>query len=238
MTDETQPFPRTAFPQFVGGRPASEIHEWIMNALGRSFAGLRSEAFDADWTNDATCKNSRTKFRQAALLGTGGGNERRKKGGLWMFAERYVGEEDTHTSEHNKVDGRCMFEGWVDCVFYSRGPGENSANDWYEGHKWPLVAVEAESNPRELLGELSNLLSMRCPLKYLFINPVIKLKRPEDAHRERLSKFQSHPLFLDWPGTQLRVFEIPKEPRSPVDWDFLGGWEADKHGSFATFLSR
>ena len=118
------------------------------------------------------------------------------------FAERYVQQEGRGTGD---VDGRCYFDRYRDFTFYTQV-------NWYDGRKVPLLIAEAESNSNELLGELSGLLSVRCPYKYLFIDGQDTLNR--------LKEFCQPPanLAVDWGNTTYHVIEIPNDPSPPSHW--------------------
>lgn len=181
----------------------SELHRELMASVDEAFVEhQRLPAFDAGWRSGKCVEGTRTSIRQAPLLGLGGGDGRRE-GGLWKFAHKYVLTEGHRPAD---VKDRCFFERYQDFAFYSDG-------EWMNGEKLPLVIVEAESNPKELRAELSGLLSVRCPVKYLFI------ARSQDI----LGQLASHcaspkTCATDWAGTTYFVVEIPDEPMLPSEW--------------------
>jgi hypothetical protein len=141
-------------------------------------------------------------IRQSPLLGQGGGDGR-QLGGFWKFAHEYVRAEGGGTAD---VKDRCFFERYQDFAFYSGG-------DWWAGKKLPLVIIEAESKSKELLAELSGILAVRSPVKYLFISGVQGLF-------DRLTSYcaSTDACVTDWAGTTYFVIEIPDEPILPSKW--------------------
>ncbi|MBI3468694.1 MAG: hypothetical protein HY000_37300 [Planctomycetes bacterium] len=178
------------------------FHRELMRAIDDSFHCLREAAdFDDQWRSCRTVPGTKTTIRQTPLLGRGG--QGRCDGGLYKFAERYVAAEGRATAEANE---RCCFERYGDFVFYAN-------DEWWEGNKLPALAVEVESKNAELLGELSGLLSVRSPFKYLFISSAPDIL-------SRLTAYCGDPcrLAVDWAQTTYFVIEIPDEPIPPSQW--------------------
>lgn len=194
--------PARTFPDM--GWTIDELHKELMASIDESFVDeqRRIPTFDADWRSGKCVEGTRTRIRQSPLLGRGGGDGR-QHGGLWKFAVKYVLD---HGGKVVDVKDRCFFERYQDFAFYSAG-------DWIEGLKLPHVIVEAESNPKELLAELSGLLSVRSRVKYLFI-------AKDRGILEKLSDYCSSPktCATDWAGTTYFVIEIPDEPTLPSEW--------------------
>ena len=179
----------------------AEFHRQLMHALDDAFDSLATApTFQADWTAWRTVPGTKTQVRQSPMLGNGGPD--REAGGFHLFARRYVEAEQKGSSLRSD---RCSFERYQDFAFSTGG-------NWYHGKKLPIMIAECESNSRELLGELSGLLAMRCPLKYLFISGRDTLSR--------LNAFCDDPASanVDWGNTTLYVIEIPNEPSRPSTW--------------------
>ncbi len=182
---------------------ADLLHQELMASLDESFIEQqRLPSFDADWRAWKCVEGTKTVIRQSPLLGRGGG-EGRRHGGLWKFAQKYVLAEGGTAVD---VYDRCGYDRYQDFAFYSSGR-------WHDGRKLPLVIVEAESNPAELLGELAGLWSVRSPIKYLFITGFAELF-------DRLASYCATPdtCITEWAGTTYFVVEIPNEPIIPSKW--------------------
>ncbi len=178
-----------------------ECHRQLLSALDDAFDALSArDGFGDDWRSWRTVPDTKTSVRQTPMLGNGASG--RDRGGFHLFARRYV---DAEGSDVGSLNDRCSFERYQDFAFYSLG-------DWYAGKKVPLLVAECETNPKELLGELSGLITVRCPLKYLFIHGADTLAR--------LNGFCSdpHSQAVDWPGTTYYVIEIPDSPLRPSSW--------------------
>jgi len=179
--------------------PPTEFHRRLMSALDEAYDAVRKEieGFDAGWRSCMTIPKTKTTIRQSPMLGAGGA--RRDLSGFRKFAKLYAKEEGKDRAD------RYGFERYQDFAFYTAG-------DWYEGMKRPLMVAEVESNSGELLGELSGLISIRCPHKYLFIAGYDTLNR--------LTQFCCQPgsPAVDWAGTTYHVIEIPNDPSPPSQW--------------------
>jgi hypothetical protein len=189
----------TVFPTCVW--PAEEFHRQFMLSLDTSFEQLRhAGGFDDDWRNAACVTGTKTMVRQSPLLGNGAAG--RDVGGFWLFAKRYMEAEG---SAEQIIGDRCGLERYQDFALYTAG-------SWYAGEKEYLLVAEAESNPDELLGELSGLIAVRCPHKYLFIAGHDTLHRLNTFCENRDHRA------IDWAGTTYFVIEIPDEPTLPSTW--------------------
>lgn len=189
--------------------PPDECHRRLLAALDRAFADLsRRDGFEDDWRNGKTVPRTKTAVRQTPMLGLGA--EHREAGGFYLFAEQYVNAEGKPALPWRE---RCSFERYRDFVLFSAG-------DWLDGRVVPLLIAECESNPDELLGELSGLVSTRCPLKYLFIDA-----GDRGELLPRLEKFAADPeaCATDWAGTAYYVIEIPHVPSRPSTWKSIRG---------------
>lgn len=178
----------------------SECHRQLMRALDDAFQELGArDHFEEDWRQIRPFAGTKTSVCQTPMLGCGASG--RSEGGFHLFAERYLESEG---SDSAGLGERCSFERYQDFAFYSGG-------SWYDGKKVPLMAAECESNSAELLGELSGLMTIRCPLKYLFIHGV-------DVGRLKSFCAERDSLATDWSGTTYYVIEIPPTPSPPSAW--------------------
>jgi hypothetical protein len=180
-----------------------ELHENLMKCLDESFLALKGSAdFERDWRESRCVEGTKTMVRQSPLLGKGGGAGR-QDGGLWQFTKRYLLAE---CGSWDNVGDRCSYDRYHDYSLYTAGK-------WLAGRKLPLVILEAESNPAELLGEIAGLWAVRCPIKYLFITK-------SDDLFDRLTAYCGSPAFgvTDWGGTTYFVVEIPPQPSLPSHW--------------------
>lgn len=118
--------------------------------------------------------------------------------------EEYISREMKSNSTV-EIQGRYGYERYQDFTLYSSG-------DWHKGEKAPIMVAECESNPGELLGELSGLMTIRCPFKYLFI------EEGSESTFEQLKAFCDKSLKTDWAGTTYYVIEIPQNPLPPSNW--------------------
>jgi len=151
----TQPFPSPIWDSV-------EFHRQLMHALDDAFETLsRTAGFSRDWSKRRTVPGTKTPVRQTPMLGKGGSG--REAGGFHLFAKRYTEAEGNAGSFS---PDRYSFERYQDFALYTEG-------NWHCGKKLPIMIAECESNPRELLGELSGLMTIRCPFKYLFIENLI-----------------------------------------------------------------
>lgn len=187
------------FPQLTWDR--AEFHRQLLTALDESFDELsRTSTFSSDWTSWRTVAGTKTQVRQSPMLGNGASD--RNIGGFVRFAQRYATAEATPDVA---ATDRCSFERYQDFAFYT-------ANNWYDGKRHSIVIAECESNPNELLGELSGLISVRCPHKYLFIHGNDTLNRLNSYCNDADSHAN------DWANTTYYVIEIPDSPSRPSTW--------------------
>src|SRR5690606_27652666 len=115
----------------------------LMACLDDAFLELQEMPnFEHDWRAGICAAGTRTAVRQAPLLGLGGGG--REHAGLLKFAHKYVDGENLENADH------WGFERHQDFALYTIG-------DWYLGEKRPLMVCEVESNPGELIGEITGL---------------------------------------------------------------------------------
>lgn len=201
---------------------ADEFQRQFMSSLDESYAELSKEPeFSDKWKNWATVNGTKTMWRQTPLLGKGSSG--RDVGGFWLFTVKYFEEEKLRNiPSAEPLDCRCSFERYQDFALYA-------GDSWYEGTKRHIVIAEVESNEAELLGELSGLLSIRCPIKYLFIAQTPDLFG-------RLTKFCGEPNSgaTDWAGTTFFVAEIPDKPEPPSDWTTYRA-DVSQHGEKLCF---
>jgi hypothetical protein len=178
------------------------LHRTMLDSLDESFLEQRLANCVDIWRSGLRVVGTNTNIRQTPLLGRGGGDGR-QIGGFWKFAHKFVFAEGSDPAD---VKNRCFFERYQDFAFYSKG-------NWLDGEKLPLVIIEAESNSKELLAELSGLLAVRSPVKYLFI-------AEHQGLFHRLSSYCSSAgtFATDWAGTTYFVIEIPDEPILPSKW--------------------
>jgi len=187
------------FPPLVWN--AAELHRQLMQALDEAYAIISTAPdFANRWATWRTVPGTKTPVRQAPMLGTGGSG--RAAGGFLRFAERYVQAEGTSALP---ASARCSFERYHDFAFFTDG-------NWYHGKKHPILVAECESRWGELLGELSKLLRVLCPFKYLFIDGHDTLRR--------LGVFCNDPTTcaIDWANTTYYVIEIPQSASPPSGW--------------------
>jgi hypothetical protein len=169
----------------------------MMDALDQAFASLSVAVpeFSNNWGK--TFPDTKTLVSQSPMLGTGPAGH--DKGGFHLFAQRYA------QAEGKSAAARCNYTRYHDFAFYAD-------RDWYNGKKLPILIAECESKYEELLGELSGLLKVRSPFKYLFIEGSDTLKR--------LNDFCQHPCScaVDWANTTYYVIEIPISASPPSTW--------------------
>jgi hypothetical protein len=193
-----------------------EFHACLIRALDEAYQALeqRYSEFPKLWAAGRPLPGSKTGFRQAPMLGTGA--QGRDQSGFVAFARAYC------TAEGEPWDReRCSFERYADFILYTAG-------NWYRGEKVPLMVAEAETHSGELLGELSGLVSLRAPHKYLFMDPYNTLERLNDWAYQATSP-------CDWPSTTYHVIEIPRSPALPSTWTHFIATVQDP-GSRLTFM--
>ena len=176
--------------------PTDQFHAELMACLDDALLELQEMPnFEHDWRAGICAAGTRTAVRRAPLLGLGGGG--REQGGLLTFAHMYVDGENLENADHRG------FERYQDFALYTIG-------DWYLGEKRPLMVCEVESSPGELIGEITGLWAIRCPLKYLFISPFPDLF-------EQPTSYCATPAngIVDWARTTYFVIEIPDVPTLP-----------------------
>lgn len=181
------------------------IHEQFLDAIDTALTNLEKNEkdFSTDWIAWKCVAQTKTRVFQSPFLGCGG--KRRNAGGFWQFAENYGKLENP---EQQFDFQRMSFERYQDFAFYTAG-------NWYDGKKVPLLVAEVESNPKELLGELAGLLTIRAALKYLFIKPM-----SENATLQKLQEYCENVdnEITDFPNTSIYVFEIPDKSSAPSTW--------------------
>ena len=193
-----------------------EFHRQLMRALDDAFETLSKAAgFSRDWTTRRTVPGTKTSVRQTPMLGKGAPG-RQKSGFLW-FARRYSRAEGHAALSRD----RYSFERYQDFAFYTDG-------DWYSGKKLPIMIAECESNANELLGELSGLMTIRCPFKYLFIEKLDTLNRLKKYCRDTST------CTVDWGNTTYYVIEIPDSPSRPSGWTTFAA-RLEKNGDALRF---
>lgn len=185
------------------------LHVRMLESLKKSYDALCHEpGFDEGWRNGSTVQHRGTLWRQTPMLGIGG-DDGRQQGGFWEFARAYIGEQHGEAAVASLIRDCCSFTRYNDFQFCHRPKNEG----WGEGKKRVLIAAEVESHPAELFGELTNLLSVRCPFKFFYI------AESKNALK-RLNDFCCEPgnCAADWAGTHYLVVEIPDNPSGPDTW--------------------
>jgi hypothetical protein len=173
----------------------------MLESIVESYDALcHDPRFGEGWGRDDTVPDTRTKWCYTPLVGKG---KDRQVGGLWRFANAYIEAERGNDA---LLKNRSLFFPSNDFQFYTWG-------DWLAGQRRLLVAAKAKSNPDELLGELANLLNVRCPFKFLFIGESANIL-------ERLNAFCGDPAnsVKECAGTTYLVAEIPRNPSRPDTW--------------------
>jgi hypothetical protein len=187
----------------------SEFHENLIGCLDESYvAACRDDRF----AGQHGAPRAPTFWQQAPMLGHS--KVGRETSGLGRFAKRYVAAEAKGTAAN--ILERWNFERYCDFAMYSQQP-------WNEGKRHPILLAEVKADPAELLGGLSNLLSIRAPFKYLFAGT-----SPNTL--ERLNAFCAQADAngsTDWPETIIHVIEIPSEQSPPSAWNSLRAVASD-----------
>jgi hypothetical protein len=186
-----------------------EFHENLVGCLDESYvAACRDDQFGVQHGVPST-----PNFWQLAPI-LGHSKLGRESSGLCKFAKRYLAGEAKQGA--GNTNDRWSFD--RDCDFVM-----DSKHSRQEGKKRSVLLVEVQSDPTELLGALSTLLSIRAPFKYLFTGA-------SSNTRERLNQFcaaSDANGSTDWPGTILRVIEIPSEQSPPSAWNSLRAIASD-----------
>jgi hypothetical protein len=180
-----------------------EVGDQMVAAVRTSYSRLAKEPnFAKNWTANRKLAGTKTTYQQSVLLGKGANG--REFGAFWGFGEQYVIAECNAPAK--VLRDRCCFERYSDFQFYDSG-------QWCQGMKRILVIAEAETNAHELLGELSALLAIRCPFKFLFITEAYDTK-------QRLDAFCADPTSTatDWGDTTYWVVEVPEKHCDPTKW--------------------
>jgi hypothetical protein len=181
----------------------AEFHDNLIGCLDESYvAACRDERF----AGQHGAPSAPNFWQQAPMLGHS--KVGRETSGLCKFTKRYVAAE-AKGGAGNILD-RWSFERDCDFAMYSR----HQPN---EGKRRPILLAEVKSDPAELLGGLSNLLSIRAPFKYLFAGASPNTLQQLNAFCAQADTSGG----TDWPGTIIHVIEIPSEQSTPSAWNAL-----------------
>jgi hypothetical protein len=192
-----------------------KMHSSLLEHIGQAYDDLSKEDnFKDKWTAN-NCyfypsKKQGISYNQTFMLGKGGG-ALRQQGGFRKFAEsidlKSIYPNNFCKQKFDRFD-HIEFDKKSDFVMYT-------ATDWYKGHKLPIMIVEVEQKEAELLGEFSNLLSIRAPLKYLFIQIA---EENVDAKINGLNQYVLDSHYEEVPNTTFYISIIPFHPMPPSQW--------------------
>jgi hypothetical protein len=195
----TRPFPDAIWTP-------DEFHQQLCAALDESFRRFAERPeFEKKWRDGSCEPGTKTTWRHAPLLGFAA--DTRKNSGLLRFAETYFDEEQRRgiVIAQRRTE-RCDFDGFGNFSLSDGG-------SWRGGQNHTVMMAKVESKGSDLFGQISGLLSGRCPYKYLFIAPVPSMV-------DELNEFceSNSSCAVDWGGITYFVIEIPDTPSLPSTW--------------------